>query len=222
MKNSRRKFLNNLTAGAALTGMSSYAHILQAATPIDTKLVPNAEKWLKEGIKGEHKIVYDGPEPHNAFPIIWTWAFYMTNNLTDIDDNDMTGVCVLRHNAIPFAFEDKLWEKYKLGEMFNIQDNIAQAPATRNPYFKPKEGDFPLPVIDGIEKLQDRGAMFCVCDLAISFFSGMVAQSMNLKAEEVKEEWVASVLPGIQLAPSGVWALGRAQKLGCGYIYAGG
>jgi intracellular sulfur oxidation DsrE/DsrF family protein len=214
MENSRRKFLNKLSAGAALTGMSSYAQILQAATPLDPSLVPSAEEW--------HKIAYDGPEPHDAFPIIWTWAFYLSNNGTGVDDSDMTGVCVLRHNAIPFAFKDELWKKYKLGEMFGIQDNIAKAPSTRNPYYEPKEGDYPLPGIDGIKKLQERGAMFCVCNLAIAVMSGFAAQAMGMNAEEVKEEWLAGVLPGIQLAPSGVWALGRAQELGCGYIYAGG
>jgi len=29
------------------------------------------------------------------------------------------------------------------------------------------------------------------------------------------------VLPDIQIVPSGVWALGRAQQKGCGYIFAG-
>ena len=43
-----------------------------------------------------------------------------------------------------------------------------------------------------------------------------------MKPEEVKEEWVSGVLPGIQIVPSGIWALSRAQKKDCGYIYAGG
>jgi len=32
---------------------------------------------------------------------------------------------------------------------------------------------------------------------------------------------VNGVLPDIQIVPSGVWALGRAQEKGCGYIFAG-
>ena len=134
----------------------------------------------------------------------------------------MTGVCVLRHNAIPFALKDDLWSKYKFGEMFKIDDNIAKAPAIRNPYYEPKEGDYPMPGIDGIKKLQERGALFCVCDLAITVYSGFAAQSMNLNPEDVRAEWVAGVQDGIQLVPSGVWALGKAQEHGCGYIYAGG
>ncbi len=220
--NSRRQFLGKLATGAAVSSLGIMPAIAQAATPINRTLVGDAESWLKKGIKGKHRVVYDGPEPHAAFPIIWTWAFYFTNNQTGVDDDDMTGVCVLRHNAIPFAMKDEVWSKYKFGETFNITDNTTQKPALRNPYFEPKEGDYPMPGIDGIKALQQRGAMFGVCDLAITVFSGAIAQGMNMDPEKVKKEWVANLLPGVQLMPSGVWALQRAQKYGCGYIYAGG
>ncbi len=218
----RRDFLGKLASGTAVSSLGMLPGILQAATPISTAYLAEAEEWLKKGIKGDHKIVYDGPEPHNAFPIIWTWAFYLSNNQTGVKDEDITGMCVLRHNAIPFAMEDELWAKYKLGEMFSINDNISQAPAVRNPYWEPKEGDYPLPGIDGIKAMQARGAMFCVCELAIGVYSGFAAQASNQDPEVVKKEWMAGLLPGIQPVPSGVWALGRAQELGCGYIYAGG
>ena len=64
--------------------------------------------------------------------------------------------------------------------------------------------------------------MFCVCDLALTVYSGFVAKNMNLSPEEVKKDWVAGLLPGVQAVPSGVWAVGRAQEKGCGYCYAGG
>lgn len=219
--NSRRKFLGNLAAGATVTGLAAFPGFLEATTPINTALVADSDEWFK-GIKGSHRIVYDGPEPHDAYPIIWTWAFYLTNNQTGSEDSDITGVCVLRHNAIPFAMNDSVWSKYKLGEFFKINDNTTQAPAIRNPYFEPGEGDYPMPGIDGIKRLQERGAMFCVCDLAIQVFSGFIAQGMDMDPEVVRNEFVASVYPGIQIVPSGVWALGRAQEEGCGYIYAGG
>ena len=63
--------------------------------------------------------------------------------------------------------------------------------------------------------------MFCVCNLALNVYSGAVAQQMGQDPTEVYEEWKDAVLPGIQLVPSGVWALGRAQEEGCGYIFAG-
>ena len=91
----------------------------------------------------------------------------------------------------------------------------------RNPYYEPQEGDFPLPMIQGIKDMIGRGAMFCVCNLALNVYSSFAAQAAGKDPGEVYEEWKAAVLPGIQIVPSGVWALGRAQEEGCGYIFAG-
>jgi len=216
---SRREFVGTLSASAAtlLAGITTTSF----AAPADTRLVADAEDWFKK-VKGKHRIIYDAPEPHAGFPIIWSWAFYQTNNQTGSADTDLTAVVVLRHNGIPIAMEDKLWEKYKFGEVFKIDDNNTKAPAVRNPYYEPQGADFPLPGIDGVKKLQARGAMFCVCDLALTVYSGFVAKSMNQNPEEVKKDWVAGLLPGVQVVPSGVWAVGRAQEKGCGYCYAGG
>ena len=43
--------------------------------------------------------------------------------------------------------------------------------------------------------MQDRGAMFCACNLALSVYSGMVAKKMGLDPEAVRKEWVSGVLP---------------------------
>ena len=47
------------------------------------------------------------------------------------------------------------------------------------------------------------------------------AKKMNLNPDDVYAEMVKGILPGIQLVPSGVWALGRAQNNKCAYIFAG-
>lgn len=215
----RREFVGTLTASAAtlLAGISSSSF----AKPADPALVNDAEAWMKK-IKGKHRIIYDAPEPHAGFPIIWSWVYYQTNNQTGAPDTDVTALVVLRHNGIPIAMEDRLWEKYKFGEVFKIDDNNTKAAALRNPFYEPQGADFPMPVIEGVKKLQSRGAMFCVCDLALTVYSGMVAKSMNQNPEEVKKDWVSGLLPGVQVVPSGVWAVGRAQENGCGYCYAGG
>ena len=210
---SRRTFVGTLAAGATgLLASSGATH----AHSLDNRNVGDADAWFKK-IKGSHRIVYDASEPHNGFPIIWTWVFYKTNNQTGSDDKDVTAVVVLRHNAIPYAMEDRLWEKYKLGDFFKIQDNNTNAAALRNPLWVPQGNDVPLPGIDGIKALQDRGAMFCVCDMAIKVLSGFVAKGMDADAEEVKNDWLSGIQPGIQVVPSGVWAIGRAQENGCAY-----
>jgi hypothetical protein len=49
----------------------------------------------------------------------------------------------------------------------------------------------------------------------------MVAKKMGLDPETVRKEWVSGVLPGIQIVPAGIWALERAERRDCAYIFAG-
>lgn len=222
MKNvysSRRAFVGTLAAGAS--GLLAVPGTVLGESKSAGSNAGDAEAWFGK-VKGSHRIVYDATEPHDGFPMIWSWVFYKTNNDTGTADNDMTAMVVLRHNAIPFAMEDRLWAKYKFGEMFKINDNHTTAPSVRNTLWMPKEKDYPLPGIDGIKALQDRGAMFCVCNMAIMVYSGFAAKAMGLDPEVVRKDWLSGVLPGIQVVPSGVWAVGRAQEKGCAYCYAGG
>ena len=215
---SRRQFVGTLAAGAS--GLLAAVPTLAGAKESNT-LAGDADAWFNQ-VKGSHRIVYDAPEPHDGFPIIWSWVYYTTNNQTGSADNDLTAMVVLRHNAIPYAMEDRLWAKYKFGEVFKINDSNTNAPAVRNPVWAPMGKDFPMAAIEGIQKLQQRGAMFCVCDMALTVYSGKVAQAMKLTPEEVKKDWMSGILPGVQVVPSGVWAISRAQEKNCAYCYAGG
>ncbi|MDX1470582.1 MAG: Tat (twin-arginine translocation) pathway signal sequence containing protein, partial [Flavobacteriaceae bacterium] len=208
-----------LTAASltAMTGtkFNNEENILKRKT-----MAGDAEEFFNK-IKGEHRVVYDGSTPHMGLPIVWNFAFLMTNNQTGVEDSNMTAVTVLRHDAVPYAMEDRLWEKYKLGEFFKVTDNNTGRPAMRNTVYMPKGKDMPLPIIEGIKDLQKRGSLFCVCDLALNVYSGFIAEQQGLKQEEVYADFKGGLLPEIQLVPSGVWALERAQKKGCAYIFAG-
>ena len=114
----------------------------------------------------------------------------------------------------------KFWNKYKLGDFFGINDYTKKA-AIRNPFYDPKDGDYPINGPGGIKSQQERGAMFCVCNLALQVYSGKYAEKMGGNPTEIYNDWISGVIPGIEVVPSGVWALGLAQKNGCGYIFAG-
>ncbi len=176
-------------------------------------------------MKGTHRIVFDATRPHEVFPFAWPRVFLLTNGATGSPETDCGVVVVLRHAAIPYAFEDKLWDKYKFGDVFEAEDPKTKAHATRNPFWNPAKGDFKVPGIGevqiGINELQASGVMFCVCDAAITVYTAVVAEKMGKDAAEMKKEWLTGLLPGIQVVPSGVWALGRAQEKNCKYIFAG-
>jgi hypothetical protein len=219
--NSRRNFLNALVLGTAASGLSMLSNGLNAALPLNAEVDLNdAEKWMKN-LKGKHRIVYDGSTPHDGFPFMWVYAFYSSNNAVGVEDRDIKAMCVIRHKATCFAFQDSVWEKFKFGEVFGVTDKYTGEASLRNLYYEPKENDFPLPNIPGIKTMKERGALYCVCNLATQVFSGMIAARMGLKADDVYKEMIAGLIPGVQLVPSGVWALGRAQENGTGYIFAG-
>jgi intracellular sulfur oxidation DsrE/DsrF family protein len=54
----------------------------------------------------------------------------------------------------------------------------------------------------------------------MTVYSSGVAKARNLDPAVVRKEWVDALYPGIQLVPWGVYAVGRAQEMGCGYCYA--
>ena len=218
--NSRRKFIGALALGATASTISVLTNPIYAnSTLFNEKNMKAADDWF-DNIKGTHRIVYDGSTPHGGLPILWNWAFYLSHNSTDSPDSDITAMTVLRHTAIPLAMSDKVWSKYKIGEFFGINDYTKKA-ALRNPYFEPKDGDYPINGPGGIKSQQERGAMFCVCNLALQVYSGKYAEKMGGDPTEIYNDWVSGLISGIELVPSGVWALGKAQAKGCGYIFAG-
>lgn len=222
---SRRDFLGKIAAGAAAMGTVSIAPFEAQAEQFfpPNENADDPEAWFNK-IKGKHRIVFDATQPHELMPFAWPKVFLLTNEATGTAGKDCSVVVVLRHDAIPYAFQSDLWAKYKLGELFKAHDPLTKQPATFNPFWKPKE-DYKIPGVGSvpiaINQLQDSGVMFCVCNMAITVYSAVAADMMKMDAETVKKEWVAGILPNVQLVPSGVWALGRAQEKGCTYCFAG-
>jgi intracellular sulfur oxidation DsrE/DsrF family protein len=177
------------------------------------------EAWLGK-IKGKHKQVFDSMTHENGIPLAWVRVFLMTNKAVGAAESDVTAVLILRHESIALAMESSLWAKYKFGEVFKVTDGATKAPAVANAFWKPAPNTLPLPGM-GLNELLDSGVMVGVCDMALTVYSSMVAAGMKANADEVKKEWVGGVFPGIQLVPSGVLAVNRAQEHGCTYCWAG-
>ncbi|MCX6291527.1 MAG: hypothetical protein NT126_07155 [Bacteroidetes bacterium] len=225
----RRGFIGILAGSAAALGMAALASPfkLQAQaqkTPAASAPASPADEWFNK-IKGKHRMVFDATRPHELMPFAWPKVFLLTNKATGTPEKDCSVVVVLRHDAICYAFDSRAWEKYKFGEIFKADDPATKTPSIRNPFWKPKPGDFKIPgfgnVEIGINELQASGVMFCVCDAAMTVYSNVVAEKMKMEPAEIKKDWMASLLPGIQVVPSGVWAVGRAQEHGCRYCFAG-
>lgn len=214
----RRGFLGRISATAAALGLGGLVPRSLAAEPRPRSngADPGYEAWLNR-ITGKHKMVFDAPEPNGGMPVVWPRVWLDTTNANyGTTDPQNSAVIIVRHGAIGYALNNAVWAKYKLGEVFKINDGAA--PATRNTWIKP----LPLPLPGtGLEALLAKGVLIGACNVALSVYSGAVAQSMKLDPATVKADWVANLIPGIQVVPSGVLAVSGSQEKGCVYCFAG-
>jgi hypothetical protein len=213
----RRDFLG-LAAAAAAAGLGSIVPVETAAAAARGAST-DFTRWL-DSIPGTYRQVYDMPKLNDGMGLAWSWAFRMTGAQGyAVPESELGVVLVLRHDALPLALADPVWAKYQLGEVFGIDDPDTQGLAVRNPYYL-KPGTLPIPDA-ALQKLIEKGVKVAACNLAITFYSGMVAKKMGLKHEDVQKDWTNAVLPGIQLVPSGVLACNGAVSRGCVYVFAG-
>ncbi len=167
----RRAFLGKLAAGAA--GLSFAAAIdpreAWAKTFPNGAAAPDPEHWL-DGLKGQHKQLVDAYMPNEGFPFAFVFSFY----LVQPPPATVGTVMVLRHFAMPFALNDAMWAKYKIGENIKFMDGATKAPATKNLLYKPKPGSLPIEDM-AIDKLMAKGTIFGACNVALQFLSAEFA-----------------------------------------------
>ena len=217
MESLNRRELFGIAALGASVGSFTAIETNAGAEPL--QIDPQFEAWLSK-IKGSHRQVFDAPKANDGMPFAWSLVFMMMNEKIGVKNGDTQSVLVLRHDAIPLAMQSPLWAKYKLGERFEIKDHVTKEAATRNPFYKPKQGELPLPGMS-VEDLLKAGVLIGVCDLAITFNTMRMAKDLGVDAGKLKQEFVDAIIPGIVRVPAGILAINRAQERKCTYCFAG-
>lgn len=209
----RRGFLRRLTALTAAMSVPAW----RTASAESDAAVPSPEDWV-DRIKGKHRQVFDATTHNSGFAAAYAANFMDGYKQTmNASDADITAVIVYRHMAMPLMLRDELWQRYKIGEFLKVDDPESKSVATRNVF---QQAVLLHPGLN-YERLADRGAVFVACNLALTVFSQNLAVNAGVSAEQAKKEWTEGLLKGVSLAPSGVYAVSRAQEKGCSYCYAG-
>jgi hypothetical protein len=231
-KTPRREFLGQLalsavaitaTACAPAAMATQTAPAPQRATPPATsKAPPTPVKWDDSWvgrITGKHKGVFDCPEVGEGTLVGQAYNYYSgMKQAMGATDAEISAVLVIRHSAIPLAFDDEIWAKYEIGKMEKVKDPFTNKkwsrinPSYRAPADKPNIAAYTL---DGLSK---RGAILVGCGLAFSGMVFQIAEQSKQDRDAVRDELKAHLLPGLTLAPNGIFAVMRAQEAGCGYI----
>jgi intracellular sulfur oxidation DsrE/DsrF family protein len=223
----RRRFLASLASGAAAISLATIPSVNLHAENNFISADDDDPELLFRNLKGKHRAIFDVTEPNQENPMMpfaWARVFLLTNEATGTPTKQNDVVIVLRHAGIGYAFEDRLWAKYGLGELFNAHDPETKKPANKNNFWKPAKpfevpGIGPVPI--AINDLQDSGVHFVVCNVAMTVYSAILAGKMNMKKEDIYSDLKSGLLPGVMIVPSGVWAVGRAQENKCAYFFAG-
>lgn len=213
----RRGFLGGIAAGAGalLVGRWSTAKA-EIASLSEPPVV--ADEWIAK-ITGKYRQVFDCVSANEGFGGAFPLNFInSTKEALKVTNKDITPVCVFRHFAMPLMVNDSVWAKYKVGELLNVKDPKTNAFATRN-IFRDN-----IPLYPGVtyEKLMsEHGVILVACNLALTVVSGLQAPKAGVTADVAKKEWTAGLIPGVNLAASGVYAVNRAQSAGCTYCHGG-
>ena len=136
----------------------------------------------------------------------------------DTGDGQTRPVIVFRRLGTSMAFNDSLWDRYRIGEESKTNDSATSAPARRNPFWKAPPGASAQEAATKIEALNPRGLISLVCNVSVNSWSNKLARRTQREVEELYKELKANLVPGAILVPSGIYALIRAQNAGCAYM----
>jgi len=204
---SRRAFFGTVTGLAALAPLGAQ------------EKVPSWDlSWL-DRFKGKHKQTFDlgSAELGEDSPLRLPNNYL--NTLRDVLHSEGADVNVavgIARTAFPINASDALWEKFKLGEQWNIKDPDTGKPALRNIYLGTAESR-PAPTV---RSLTARGVVFWQCNIALGGIASQFAQKTGVPLDKMRAELIAGLNPGVQVVPAHSMATGLAQERGFTYMKA--
>lgn len=222
----RREFLGKLAAGAVALGLTGTVPTAFAAARRTRSDVTPSDKWLT-AVTGKHRQFFDMPSHGNGVGLI-----HVRNYLNTLRDTykvmhpDATAVVGLYGGTTLLGFNDDMWKKYGLGNVLKVMDG-SNAPATANVFNSAPAGaaalsltgaPMPIPADSSISALQQRGAVFILCNTAFGLWMQLLGGG-GAKSADLRKEFEANMLPGVYLVPAMVVAINQAQTHGCTYMY---
>ena len=218
----RREFLAQVvTTAAVVAGTGCAAPLAAASSGSSLETAPFDDRWTRRLSAAKHRAVFDSPGIDDGLALVHA-TFYRQGyqEQLGLGASDVIPVVVFRHLGTSMAFNDALWAKYALGERSKVTDPATGKDALRNPFIRvaKDEKNPAVPADASIEALLANGAVLLVCNKATMRLAGQVAAKFNKPVDDVRAEFRASVVPGVLLQPSGVYAVLRAQDAGCSFL----
>lgn len=203
----RRGFLGRATA--AMLGLAAAPSLLRG---LHREAVAADEAWL-QGLTGKHRQFFDVASPRDGRALARVVNFLDAYvEAYAMKDSDLNAVVGAHSGGLALLFNDAIWSKYELGKRHSENDPLTSAPAVRNPYGQGSAFS--------VATLQKRGARFIACARSIRRLSAELAREGG-RADEIRAELEANLLPGVTSVPAMVVAINRAQEAGLTYVFLG-
>src|SRR5262249_28684447 len=235
----RREFLGQIAASAMVlagaacatpgAGQSPATSPAPGASPGASLGGSQAVSWDDSWFgrpTAKHKAVFDSPQIEDGLVLANASGYIRgMRDAADAGEHDVQAVIVVRHGAIPMAFNDAMWQKYEIGKDKKVKAPRSEDWATHNPYLAGGGGGRGGAAGDSADRpqpnfawLASHGHTLLACDLATRTYSNVIARNFKLEQRVVYEELKANLIPGMILQPTGVYAALRAQEAGCQYV----
>ena len=212
----RRGFLFRLSqATAAFTALLADTGRLEAAALSGSSSgSPDPDAWINN-LKGQHKVVI---HVHQYFMTALVDARNMLANARDaygVPETQYSLAIATHGPAIQGVFRDDVWQSKALGEFYKVNDPKTGAPATRNFYLTPQDGEPPDAAVSDLAR---RGVTFVVCNVALKNLAKRLAPA-GTSPDALREELAQGLVPGAVLVPDVFVSMQRAQKRGVAYVF---
>lgn len=202
----RRHFIASVAGMASVAAAASVLPLAGAAADMPATTGTWDDSWTQR--LGKHRVAFEQYELEQSPAPVWFVSRVMDGykEVLGTTDADLGMVLVLRHEAVPYFFSDALWAKYDIAKGMKEMDPSTKAPYRVNPLREEVQG------------LQKRGVIVLGCNRAVTAFVTRMAEEAKADRAAVEAEVRANLFPGVILQPNGVYAVARAQDVGCGLV----
>ena len=217
----RRQVVAALGTGAIVFGEAA---LPREASAKDARWQPTLEKdddWME--MPARHRLVFDATSSEGAAHALFFARNYIGVNKSayGIEPSQLATIIILRHMATVFAYDDAIWAKYgkTLSNMAKFTDPKSKEAPTRNLYDVKGYGPGLSNADATLSDLAGQGVHFAVCGAATQRMVGMVAEQTKGNAEEIRQEFLAHLVPNGRMVAAGIVAVNRAQERGYAMSY---
>lgn len=221
MSTPRRKFLSWLGASSVLAASTSVLASGRMGAQVAT---PVSDKWdmsWTDRVTGKYKGVFDSPETAEGTGLLRACIWRdQHKEVYGTPLSDTSSVLVVRHEAMALVMNDEFWKRFHMGKEEKMTDPDTKHPYEKNPIrIAEANASGPRARYNMTDFVADGGVVLG-CGLAFRMVVGMFQKADKLSPAEANKVAREHLLPGVILQPSGIFAVLRAQEIGCNYVLA--